>query len=277
MSSLTPFTDMNPVPRVLVDVPVVEFPAGSVTVSLQSTCGGRTITVRGGQRLPATAPMIVLDPEPGFGVPTSYTVLGFDAGGNLVGSWPVGSVTVDFAQSVVQQPLDPRLSTVVDWRDETAFELVRETPGSLVYPQGQALPGLVGLGPRRGLSGVVLDIVTETFAAAQALQTTLGVDGAPQLPVWLVRTPPEVGLPPVFFCHVPQLSRLDTYRHTGTEFTHFRATVSEVRPPAAGVSAAVLTYSDVGVFFTSYAALGAAYATYSDIARDTSLIGAADA
>lgn len=34
MSTLTAFADMSPVPRVLVDVPVEDFPAGSVTVSL---------------------------------------------------------------------------------------------------------------------------------------------------------------------------------------------------------------------------------------------------
>ncbi|WP_431791529.1 hypothetical protein [Microbacterium paraoxydans] len=43
MSTLTAFADMSPVPRVLVDVPVEDFPAGSVTVSLQSTVEGRTM------------------------------------------------------------------------------------------------------------------------------------------------------------------------------------------------------------------------------------------
>lgn len=276
MSSLTPFADMAPVPRVLVDVPVVEFPAGSVTVSVQSTCEGRTIAVRGAQRLPATSPIIVLDPEPGLMVPTSYTVLGYDASGHVIGSRPIGSTTVLFDQAVIQQPLDPRLSAVVDWRDGTTDELVRESPGDPAFPSGQVLPVLVGLGPRRGLQGVVLDMVVESPTDAAQLQASLGTYDMPQLPVWLVRTPPNIDLPRVFFCHVPKLSKLDTYRHTGTGFTHFRTVVDEVRPPAPGISASVLTHSDMKVFFTTHTQVKAAYATHSDIKRDTSLVGAAD-
>ena len=62
-----------------------------------------------------------------------------------------------------------------------------------------------------------------------------------------------------------------------TDEVRFAAVVTEVRPPAAGISAAVLTYSDVRVFYATYSAAKARYATYSDVKRDTSLIGAADA
>lgn len=276
MSTLTPFVDMNPVPRVLVDVPMVEFPAGSVTVSLQSTCGGQTIDVRSGQRLPASSPLVVLDPEPGFGVLTSYTVIGYDAGGLPVGSWPVGSVTVDFDGVVIQQPLDPRLSVQVERMWETGSDLSRPSPFDLTYPQGRSLPGLVGLGPRRGLVDVGWELYASSAADADALQSTLGSEDSPQLPVWLIRTPPDQRIPRRFFCAVSSLVEKDTYLLTSATGIHFAAKTTEVRPPAASVSASVLTYSDVGVFFTSYAAVGAVYATYSDIARDTSLIGAAD-
>lgn len=277
MSSLTPFTDMAPVPRVLVDVPVVEFPVGSVTVSLTRTSEGRTFDVRGGQRLPAASPAIVIDPEAGFGVESQYTLLGRDADGAVVGSWPIGSVVLDVSVTVVQQPLDPRLSAVVDRREGTGFELSRAAPGGPMYPQGRVLPGLVGLGPRRGLAGVTLDLVAESAEAADALQSTLGSYEKPQLPVWLVRTPPDQRIPRVFFCHVPELVELDTYRHTGSGFTHFSASVTEVRPPAAGITASVLRYSDVQVFYSTYSAVKAAYATYSDVKRDTSLVGASNA
>lgn len=277
MSSLTSFTDMAPVPRVLVDVPVVEFPAGSVTVSLTRTSEGRTFDVRGGQGLPATTPAIVLDPEPAFGVESSYTVMGYDATGRFVGSWPVGSVTLDVSFTVIQQPLDPRLSARVDRLEGTGFELARSTPGGVAYPQGSVLPGLVGLGPRRGLQGVSLEIVAESEEASDSLQATLGDYNNPQLPVWLVRTPPDQRIPRVFFCHVPELVEVDTYRHTGSGFTHFRATVTEVRPPVVSISAAVLTHSDMKALFSTHTEVKALYATHSDIKRDTSLIGAADA
>lgn len=273
MSTLTPFPDMAPVPRVLVDVPVVEFPAGSVTVSLSRTCEGRTMAVRGGVRRSALSPLIVVDAEAGFQVESSYTVVGYDAEGKIVGSWPVGTVTLNFAGTVIQQPLDPRLSVQVERMWETGQVLSRPTPFSLTYPQREMLPGMVGLGPRRGLEDVEWNIVALNHEDADMLQATLD---PPQLPVWCIRTPPDMRIPRVFFCSV-ELKELDTYRLTDSTEVHFQAVTTEVRPPAVGITASVLTYADVAVFYSTYSALGAAYATYSDIKRDTSLIGAADA
>lgn len=277
MSSLTAFTDMAPVPRVLVDVPVVEFPVGSVTVSLTRTSDGRTFDVRGGQRLPAASPAIVLDPEPAFGVVSAYTVVGYDAGGAIVGSWPVGSVTVDFGGTVIQQPLDPRLSVQAIRLSGTASKLVRRTPGSPTYPQGRVLPGLTGLGPRRGLQDVDLELFVDSAESADMLQATLGTYDVPQLPIWLVRTPPGQRIPRVFFCHVPELEEHAIVGAAPNEYARFVASVSEVRPPAAGITATVLTHSDMKVFFATHTAVKAQYATHSDIKRDTSLIGASDA
>jgi hypothetical protein len=273
---LTAFPDMAPVPRVLVDVPVSLFPAGSVTVSITRTCEGRTIDVPGGQRLSVASPAIVIDPEPGFKVRSSYTVTGYDATNQPVGSFPVGSVIVDFDGTVIQQPLDPNLAVLVDRLSSTANEIRRDAPGELVYPQAQELPSLVGLGPRRGVQGLRMDVRVRSAADADMLQATLGGYGgqARQLPIWLVRTPPGQRIPRILFCSVFSLVERDV-SHFSVKVP-FSAVVTEVRRPAAGITAAGLTYSDVGVFFSTYSALGAAYATYSDIRRDTSLIGAAD-
>lgn len=277
MSTLTPFVDMNPVPRVLVDVPVVEFPAGSVAVSLTRTAEGRTFKVRGGQMLPAGSPAIVLDPEVPFGVESSYTVLGHDAAGNVIGSFPVGTVTLEFDGCVIQQPLDARLSVLVTPLLGFAPSTARATPGDVSYPQGRALPGLVGLGPRRGVQGLPIEVMVSSFADADMLQATLGGYEDRQLPVWLVRTPPDVRIPRVLFCHVPELVETDVTRSTAGVTVLYSATVTEVKPPAEGISGAVLTHSDMKVFFATHTQVKAAYVTHSDVKRDTSLIGAADA
>lgn len=277
MSSLTPFADMAPVPRVLVDVPVSEFPEGSVSVSLTRTAEGRTFAVRGGQRLPVSSPAIVLDPEAPFGVESSYTVMGYGADGVVVGSWPLGAITLDFSGTVIQQPLDPRLSVEVVRLSEMARETQRMTPGETAYPQGRVLPGLVGLGPRRGIQGMTVDVLVDTDEAADALQETLGTYETRQLPVWLVRTPPGQRFPRVFFCHVPDLVEIPVFGAADPGLVRFTANVTEVRPPAAGISAAVLTHSDMKVFFATHTEVKAQYATHSDIKRDTSLIGASDA
>lgn len=275
MSSLTPFADMAPVPRVLIDVPVSEFPAGSVTVSITRTCEGRTMDVRGGQRLPAGSPAVVIDPEPGFGVPNSYTLLGHDAAGNIIGSWPLGSTVVASDKTVIQQPLDPRLSVEVVRMAGTAGALERESPGELLYPQGQHLPGLVGLGPRRGLKNVPIFLRVGTGDEADTLQATLGTYTQRQLPVWLIRTPPGQRLPRILFCRVANFVELDD--SWWTEQVRFSAVVTEVRPPAAGIAGIALTHSDMRVFFATHTQVKARYATHSDIKRDTSLIGAANA
>ncbi|WP_292698145.1 hypothetical protein, partial [Microbacterium sp. 69-10] len=277
---LAPLPDMAPVPRILVDVVPSQFPPGAVTVGLTRTAEGRTFDVRGGQRLPAGSPAVVTDSEAPFGLESTYTVVGYDADGNVVGSLPAGSVTLDCDLTVVQQPLDARLSAVVRRQDGTAAELVRSTPGEVMYPQGKVVPGLVGLGPRRGLAGVPLDLTCDADQV-EALQASLGTYEVPQLPVWLVRTPPDdtggTRLPAVFFCHVPELVEVDAWRHTGTGWSRFRATVTEVSPPAPGITATVLTHSDVKALFTTHSEVKAQYATHSDLKRDTSLIGAADA
>jgi len=274
---------MLPVPRVLVDVPVSEFPEGSVTVSLTRTAEGRTFDVRGGQRLSSTSPVIVLDTEAPFGVESSYTVMGFDGDGNPVGSFPVGAVTLDCDLTVIQQPLDARLNAVVGRLRETGRVLNRPTPFNIEYPQGETLPGLIGLGPRRGFAGVEWEMYTESHEAADDLQATLGGYESRQLPIWLIRTPIDKihpsrtqRIPRVFFCAV-NLTELDTYRLGDTGEVRFTAVTTEVRPPAPGVSATVLTHSDIKALFTTHTEVKAQYATHSDLKRDTSLIGAADA
>lgn len=277
MSTLTPLADMAPVPRVLVDVPVSEFPAGAVTVSLQRTCEERTMSVRGGQRLPATSPMIVVDPEAAFGIESAYTVLGHDASGTVMGSRPVGSTVLDFGEVVIQQPLDARLSVRVGLLGGTGAELERETPGELVYPQAAVLPGLVGLGPRRGVQNVPLEILVDSHDAANTLQAALGTYDTYQLPILLMRCPPGRRLPAVFFFHVPRLRERDDFVQMGLRYLRYSAEVTEVRPPAAGITATAPTHSDVKVFYAKHSEVKAQYTTHSDIKRDTSLIGAADA
>lgn len=279
-ATLTPLPDMGPVPRVLLDIPSFTFPSGAVRVSLTRTAEGRTFDVRGGQRLTAGAPAVVLDAEAPFGVESSYTIIGYDANDVVVGSLPVGTVTLDFDETVVQQPLDARLSAIITLRDGAISQMVRPTPGQAVHPQGSVVAGMIGLGPRRGLSGVPLNFSCEADQKP-AIEASLGTYEVRQLPVWLVRTPPDdtggTKLPAVFFCHVPELVELDTFRHTGTGWGHYQATVTEVAPPAPGITATVLTHSDVKALFTTHSEVNAMYATHSDLKRDQSLIGAADA
>lgn len=268
--------DMAPVPRVLIDAPITSFPPGAVTVRIVRTAEGRTFDVRGAVRLPATSPAIIVDPEAPFGVESSYSLIGYDEDGVIVGEVPFARVTLEYHRPVIQQPLDPRLAVEVRRLVTTGAELMRETPGEVAYAEGRVLPGLVALGPRRGLRDVQLDLFVATYDDADQLQATLGTYDRPQLPVWLLRTPPGQRIPRVFFCHVPQLTEININGHIGMEYVQMSASVTEVSPPAAGIVATALTHSDMKVFFSTHSEVRARYATHSDVKRDTSLIGAAD-
>lgn len=120
-----------------------------------------------------------------------------------------------------------------------------------------------------------LRIKVANSADADMLQAALGTIERSQLPVLLIRTPPGQRMPRILFCHVPELTELDD--STWTDAVRFEATVTETKPPAAGITAVAVTHSDMKVFFSTHTQVKANYATHSDIKRDTSLIGASNA
>lgn len=275
MSSLTPYADMGPVPRVEVVVDPADLIASTDTVTFRRRAEGRTFFVRGGVSRPAATTVVAMDYEAPFHTESVYEAMCFDAAGVYMGTSQLDSVTLEYDGTVIQQPMNPKLSVEVKRLIATAANIARPTPGELVYTENQGLGKLIGLGPRRGVVDLELDLLVSSHEAADALQATLGTYEVPQLQVWLVRTPPPMRIPRVLFCSVPQLNELEVNNHLGLSDVRFGATVAEVLPPAPGLSPAVLRYPDVGAVFADYSDVGAVYTLYSDIARDQSLVGAA--
>lgn len=275
MSSLTPFPDMGPVPRVEMVVDPADLITDTVTVTLRRRAEDRYFDVRGAVARPAASTIVAFDYEAPFQIESVYEGLCYDEDGVYMGAAQLDATTLNFSETVIQQPFDPKLSVVVKRLAATAAVVSRPSPGDLVYVEGDGLPRLVGLGPRRGVTDTTLDLLVDGHANADKLQATLGTYERPQLQVWLVRTPPPMRLPRVFFCAVPQLDELEVNNRFGGSLVRFGAGVTEVRPPAPGLSPAVLRYSDVGAVFADYSDVGAVYTLYSDIARDQALVGAA--
>lgn len=255
-------------------LPVV-FPDGTATVTVRSRVQGRTFTVRGAVDRSIVS-LVVNDYEAPFGVPVMYEAVCFDAGGAELGTVELGVVTLDVRATVIQQPLDPKLNATVTELQGTAEAVERPGRAGLVDIDGRVLPAYVG-GVRGGVTGVVLRMMTDSLVMADRLQATLGTYEQRQPQMWLVRTPPPIRLPRVFFCHVPVLREIDVNVMRGRENIVFEASVTEIPQPVPGVAAAVLRYSDVEALFATYSSIEAGYSTYSDIQRDSSLIGAADA
>lgn len=304
--TLTPLADMGPVPRVEVRVspsttydggapgdsapdlsggspaaagPVfdagtpstlmVDVPEGADRVTLWRACEGRSLKVRGGVDRFYGGSFALLDLEAGFDRPSAYELECWD-GATSLGRVSLGSVVLpgpaDPWVTVVQQPLEPRLSVVFEETEVNAPGVGRVGPASLVTVEGASYPRLVSQGPRSGLSGVELSFIATTRETAAAAWATVGTEDDPQLPVWLVRSRHPL-LPAVFFCDTRGLQEVGVNLHVGGSQSRFELTVDEVAPPAPALVISPLSYDDLDVSFVSYDAMDDAFTSYD--ARDS--------
>jgi hypothetical protein len=281
--TLTPKTDMAPVPRIEIVVNSVDVPAGTDLITIWRISEGREYRVRDGiDRVMVTAVSLV-DVEAARGVVSTYEAECWD-GSLFLGRVALGSTTLAFVGDdnslLVQQPLDPALSVEVIKLDGMWPEFIRSTPGDLVYAEGAFVPTYVGFGPRRALEQLTVDIAVASRAAAVALHATLGTYDTPQLPIWLLRG--AGGLAPrLLFVRVASLVEIDIdvrMLPVGADadgWSTFRAVVDEVAPPAPAVVSSILSYDDLDAGYASYTAMDAAYASYDAKDRDYTLAGLA--
>lgn len=261
--AVTPYLDANPSPRA--EVFVEDPPDGTVTLTRFESA--RQFLVPGGVQHPAGSGVSVIDTEIAFGVPVTYQAECFDPDGTSLGFITSPAVTLPVTDTWVSQPLDPRRAVKVDLTDASAADLTRGFDGSTVYTDGASVGVWIG-GRRRGLEGVVLEFETSTQADMDTLQSVLGgYDGDDQVAVLCVRTPPAFSrLPRTLFLSAPKPTESDINVRYGGTLTVLRVTGDEVRRPAPALTAALLTYADIDLFFGTYSAIDANYGSY--LARD---------
>lgn len=273
MSTLTPHTDYNPVPRVEIDLVGSDVPAGTKFITLLATVEGRSFEVRGVIEEGWAGAAGYLDMEAPFGVPVTYTLVAMNAAKAPIARTNIGTTQVDCNDTLIQQPLNPQLNAIVHRLAATGAEIRRSVDADTRYPEGSVYPVVTARSPRHGITGLVLDVLVESTTMAKRLRATLGRDDAPELPVWLVRTPPPQPIPRLLFCYVPELMEVDL--SWGRNIARFSATVDEVLPPAPGLIVPLLEYADLDAAYATYAARDAAYATYADGDSDWTLAGLA--
>lgn len=260
--AVTVYPDANPAPRAEV---LVTNPAGA-TLTITRTADGRTMPVRGAIRRPTASGVPVIDTEIPFGVAVTYQAEMFDSVGGSLGFVTSASVTLDVAGTWVHQPLEPRLCARVDLTDDSAGELQRGFDADTVWPDGATL-GVQVAGRRRGLEGVQLTLEPGSVADADRLQAMLGTYDVQQVAVLCIRTPPGyTRLPRTLFLSCPKPVEADVNVRYGGTLTQLRLQGDEVRPPAPGLSSALLRYSDTDAFYGTYSGIDAAYGSY--LARD---------
>lgn len=275
-TTLTVFTDANPVPRVLVTI--TGLLAGTQTITLYRTAEGRQMKVRGGVNLFAVGGAAVMDYEAPFGVPLTYRAEQFDASGLSLNFGDAATTTltpplVDTSYVWIHQPLNPSLAIVASMRGDTAADVSRRSPGSLVYTEGGTVGVQIG-GQRQGIAGLPFSVVCRNGADADKFLDMFGGYSTDYPAVICIRSMPPVRIPRVFFGSVSETHEVTDYS-LQIPFITFAITVDEVRPPSPGLILPSLRRKDIDFAYATRAARAAAYATRLARDSDYSLAGVA--
>lgn len=256
-----------------VGIAFTDLAAGTQTVTIRRTAGGRTLPVRGGMRLYAVGGASALDQEVPFGVTASYQAEQFDASGASLGMTDAAAVTVDSADAWVSQPLNPNLALQVRVRLASTDTLGWESPGDIVYTQGASVGRLIN-GQRSGIKDSSLLLRLRYPSDADRLDAMFGTYDSTYPAVLCVRTPPNVPLPPVLFWGCPKPKRLTA---GANKLVQYQLDGSEVAPPAPGLVVPSLSRDDIDAAYPTRNARAAAYT--SRLARDSdyTLAGTASA
>lgn len=306
--TLTPHTDMLPVPRVeltisemgqfdgggagstgapldggsasSVGAPVdggpaaittVDVPAGTDRVTVWRRVNGELTAVQGAKSRTYSGPFGVTDFATPPGVESTFEVECFE-GGESIARLTVGTLVMPWAlaydEVLVQHPLNPRLNAVLRNMAGSWPQIERQAPGEDIYVDGQDLATFVGAGPLRGIESVAIDFEARDRETAARVYAMFGTRDAPQLPVWLIRTPNPGLLPPVFYGRVQRLTEVGVTvgrRNTTSSKSRFRASLRQTKQPAPSIIIPAVRYSDLAAALGgTYSGIAAALPLYSE-------------
>lgn len=267
--TLTPSVDMNPSPRI--QVVVTDLPPAAVAINVTAVVEGRTFKVRGGVNLFASSSASVLDSAAPVGVVVSYRAELLDVTGASFGFTNPASTTIttasvfaDTSQVIISQPLKPALAIRAYMRTETAGDVLRPNPGSVVYAEGATVGTRIG-GQRQGVTGMNLTIVCQNSADADEFLSMFGGYTSDFPAVLCVRSAPPVRIPRILYVSCSEPHEVTDY--SNTPYIMFQMSVDEVQPPSPGLLIPTLRRMDIDAAYPTRAARAAAYATR--LARDT--------
>jgi len=216
------------------------------------------------------------DYEIPFNVDSAYYAMQYDAQGGELGY--TESTTVNFQQDedVVwfHYPLDPKQRVRTAYRSTAAQSIVRPSRGEVVQIEGRSVGVLVARG-RQGLTGVNLDIVTETHADADAFSDMFGTYSERRIPIAVVRSAGPTRIPKTLFAAIMSPEEQDATVHLGGALVNWELKADEVTPPAESLIIPLLTYNDFNAYYanSNYAKFNSDYATYAQANVDYSKAG----
>lgn len=283
---LTPMSDDVPCPRVAVLVEAL--PAAAATATLWRTVGpveggGRREEVRGALRVPVSGVLSVIDFEAPLDVEVTYQAALFDAAGAVI-EWTDQASTIlisprwedGHSRILVHNPLDPRTAMWVQLGKAAASSVLKPTPGVVGWAEGRRL-GLVQGGRRRGMVGVPLDVVTDTWEDGQRFDALFGTVDVQRLPILCIRIPRELQrtrLPAVWFAAVLEPSA--EHAHWSDRIV-WRMVADEVAPPVPTLVVPLLSRADIAAYYASRQAVRAGNASRLALSRRFEIAGSGGA
>lgn len=276
---LSPASDDAPCARV--DVLLESLPVGTVKVTVWRTYEAREAKVSGAIGIVVSGVVSVIDYEVPLDVDLSYRVQFFGASGGELG-WSDSATTRvvsphwgdGLERILIHNPLDPRSAVWVTPGAGFAAVVSRPTPGETRWGHGSRL-GMVQSSTRRGITGVPLDVVTDTFEAGNRFDELFGTPDTPRLPILCVRIPGSLRftrLPVMWFAAVlEQPSYPDM--EMGTETVVWRLVADQVDRPVPTLVIPVLRRIDVAAYYPSRQAVLDANPTRLSVARRFEIAG----
>lgn len=196
------------------------------------------------------------------------------------GGVPLGfseSVTVElgFTGCWMHNPFAPTGGARVVLAETAARTLSRPVPGEIVYPRGRRV-GVMVTAPRRGLAGVVFDVISSDLDTADRIQAFLGDDTTILTPVICVRPGVDYAglrVPSPLFLGVLDIAEEGVDVAWGGSVTMQRIRGDEVSRPAPGIFVPLLRRMDIDAYYATRAAIDADNLTRLDIDRNYTLAG----
>lgn len=266
VSSVTPYVDMDPSPRVDVFIDDADLDPSTVTVSVHQMSVAGDVVVRGMDHVLSTGGFAGTDYEVPFGVPVTYKVQQHDVDGIDLGYVLelVTQVDVGEGVAVLSDPLSPGVAVMVNALADFGGKLTRNRKAR-VYRAGTRTVALMGL--RSLLEDVPLHCETESIDDADALETLLDAAGM------LVRVPPNTRLPLVMYAVVPEPEQVPIDVQFGGELVEWNLTGDEVSRPSLDILVAVINYGRFAAYMNtlpdnSYGNAATIWSSYLDAMRN---------
>lgn len=255
VSSVTPFSDMAPSPRVDVLIDDADLDGSTVEVTLWQLSSAGEFEVRSAVRRSSVGGFFITDYEPPLGVPVTYRVQEFDEGGAEVAFTLTMDTEVAATRGmvVIQDPLVPERAALVGAEIGFAGRL-RHSRSARIYKAGDQTIAL--LGQRGLLEELSLQCWTEDPATRDALDLVLSESQ------FLVRSGPEFPIPRIVHVVVPEPVRLPFDYQNGGTTDRWELSGSQVSRTELDIIVPVVSYSRFNAAFATYAEFNAAYSTY---------------